>query len=711
MKKVLFFIILLISYSSIAQRRDFLDSLQVEVSQSKNLEDRVRNLLKIAFEYRVSSPDSSLLFASKAQAICPQDTTNALFIYAIHGKAQALSRNSKQAEAELLIGITSRFYMRNDDKFNYAYSLASWAIIDKYNNKLNAGIEKLIEAALIYESDQVNHLDDLADCYGTLGQLFNSKNELESALSYTQKEVEIVNLIGNEADIGHSLTNLGVIYGSLDSTEKAIECYEKSNFYKRKLGDSLGVAINYSNVANHYADIGNKKKALWVLEEAIRIATEVDSKLWIGIIEVNLADFFLRKKDYSTALVHLNTSLAISLEVDYEELTVACYSGLTEAFEGLGNYKEALVYSNLKSQLETEMYKKNSSARIEEMKAKYESEKKDKEITELNGIQKIKDAELAKNKAEAERNKFQKYMLFGGLSLVIIFSLVVLKRFRITRKQNVIIEGQKEKVDLAYMQLEEKSREILDSINYAKRIQNAILPPQKLVKEKLPVSFVLYKPKDIVAGDFYWMEPISDGVLFAAADCTGHGVPGAMVSVICNNGLNRSVREYGLNDPGEILDKTREIVIQEFEKSEEEVKDGMDIAICSLSYDSSLEHANLTYAGAHNPLWIIRNGGTKIEEIKADKQPIGQFAKAKPFTSHGLKLYEGDTLYIFSDGIADQFGGKKGKKFKTTSFKSLLVSICHESMERQKELIDSTFEEWKGSLDQLDDVCMIGVRI
>jgi serine phosphatase RsbU (regulator of sigma subunit) len=219
----------------------------------------------------------------------------------------------------------------------------------------------------------------------------------------------------------------------------------------------------------------------------------------------------------------------------------------------------------------------------------------------------------------------------------------------------------------------------------------------------LEESFILYKPKDIVAGDFYWMEHRDNKVLFAAADCTGHGVPGAMVSVVCNNALNRSVREHGLTDPGKILDKTREIVIQEFEKSDEEVKDGMDIALCSLQGNT------LAYAGANNPLWIVRNG--EIIETKADKQPIGKFRAATPFTTHTIELEKGDTIYLFSDGYADQFGGEKGKKMKTVNFKKSLLSLQDKSMTEQKELINIAFEDWRGSLEQIDDVCVIGVRI
>jgi len=273
------------------------------------------------------------------------------------------------------------------------------------------------------------------------------------------------------------------------------------------------------------------------------------------------------------------------------------------------------------------------------------------------------------------------------IGFIFMMSLILGSRFSLqfvkvetlqkqTEQQNIEIELKKQQVEKQKELVEEKNKEILDSINYAKRIQAAILPPQRIVKEHLPQSFILYKPKDIVAGDFYWLEisgsssgrssqnenesnqsqktaaaaAATNCILFAAADCTGHGVPGSLVSVICNNGLNRSVREHGLTDTGKILDKTREIIISEFEKSDEEVKDGMDIALVSLRSNNESEEWSAQFSGANNPLWIIRKDSTFIEEIKADKQPIGKYADAKPFTTHSIELQKGDLIYIFTDG-------------------------------------------------------------
>lgn len=383
----------------------------------------------------------------------------------------------------------------------------------------------------------------------------------------------------------------------------------------------------------------------------------------------------------------------ISLETYIEDIQDDRLSDLYSKFPS-----KKLIYSPVKQQLMwDEDYENALLSSYNSLLGQIDKEKQ--QIIEKAAS----DRQLIIEQEKKEKQKVISYAIGGGLVLVLGFLLFVFNRLRVTRNQKVVIENQRDKVNIQKTEIEEQHKEIKDSMEYAKRIQSAILPPSKLVKEYLQQSFILYKPKDIVAGDFYWMEHIGGKVLFAAADCTGHGVPGAMVSVICNGALNRSVREFELSEPGKILDKAREIVIQEFEKSEEEVKDGMDIALCSL------EGMKLEYAGAHNPLWIVRKG--EIIETKANKQPIGKFDKQTGYITHSFDLEVGDTIYIFSDGYVDQFGGEKGKKFKAKAFRNLLLSIQEKSMEEQKILIDDAFEAWRGSLEQIDDVCVIGVRV
>ncbi len=305
---------------------------------------------------------------------------------------------------------------------------------------------------------------------------------------------------------------------------------------------------------------------------------------------------------------------------------------------------------------------------------------------------------------------------------------------------NKITKNQKERLEKivvrrtseirkANEQLEEKNKEIIDSINYAKRIQEAILPPLNTFSKTLPNSFITYLPKDIVAGDFYWMEQVENPenpndqiILFAAADCTGHGVPGAMVSVVCSNALNRAVREYGLVKPNLILDKVAKLVEETFAKSDLEVKDGMDISLCAYHPDQKL----LEWSGANNPLYIVTPEKAQIDvdremvdethlpnlfEIKADKQPIGMFSNRTPYTLHQIPLNEGDIFYSFTDGFADQFGGEKGKKYKTKKMKEFFRSIYDQPIAEQGNMIKKEFNDWRGRLEQIDDVCVIGVRV
>jgi|GEM_PF-4904979 len=274
---------------------------------------------------------------------------------------------------------------------------------------------------------------------------------------------------------------------------------------------------------------------------------------------------------------------------------------------------------------------------------------------------------------------------------------LVQERTREVLAQKAIADHQRELV-------EEKQKEIIDSITYAKHIQNAILAKEEDILKHFPESFLLYLPKDIVAGDFYFFESTATHVFYAAADCTGHGVPGALVSVVCSNALSRCVKEFGLTRPGEILDKARELVLDTFRKSGQDVKDGMDISLLV----KDLQTDTYSWAGANNPLWIIHSKG--FTEIKPNKQSIGMNEDPKPFLSHPLKIEKGEFLYLFTDGFADQFGGDKGKKFKYRQLLELLLKIKDEPAATQKQTLAKVFSDWKGRLEQIDDVCIIGIR-
>lgn len=276
------------------------------------------------------------------------------------------------------------------------------------------------------------------------------------------------------------------------------------------------------------------------------------------------------------------------------------------------------------------------------------------------------------------------------------------------RERTAEVVRQKEEIERQSEKLEELYKDVTDSIRYAKRLQDSILPQNTLIERLLPDSFVLFKPKDIVSGDFYWFSETENKVLFSAVDCTGHGVPGAFMSLIGANALNQIINQK-IDQPAEILNKLNKLSSEALNKSEEgrdKVRDGMDLALCSISKDMS----KLEYSGANNPLYIIRDG--EIQVTKADKFAIASFEDGEQhYTNHTFELQKGDLVYIFSDGYADQFGGVKGKKFMYSQFRDLLVSIKDKSMKTQKAILDEQIERWRGSFEQVDDILVIGVRI
>jgi serine phosphatase RsbU (regulator of sigma subunit)/Tfp pilus assembly protein PilF len=551
----------------------------------------------------------------------------------------------------------------------------------------------------------------IASSYNSIGNVHGDQGDIPLALEYFAKSLKIREEIGDKRGIAFSHNNIGNFQEAKGEFSLALEHFTKALIIRKEIGKKSEIAQSYNSIGLIHGKQGNFPLSLEYFTKALEIREKINDKSSMANSYHNIGYLYYKQGNTSLALKYELKAFALVKKIGFPNGIKSTTNLLSKIYEAQGKGMEALEMYKLHIQMKDSMNNEATQKATAQQQAKYEYEKQ-KAIDDAQH-----DKLLAIEQEEKEKQQILTGATAGGLGLVVVFLIFVFNRLRVTKKQKHIIEiqkqeveQQKEVVELAHSELEEKNQEIMDSITYAKRIQSAILPTAKVVKEYLQESFILYKPKDIVAGDFYWMESVAPTgenkettVLFAAADCTGHGVPGAMVSVVCNNALNRSVREHGLSTPGEILTKTREIVIQEFEKSEEDVKDGMDIALCSL------EGNQLEYAGAHNPLWLIRNG--EIIETKANKQPIGQFDNPEPYTTHSFELQQGDAIYIFSDGYVDQFGGEKGKKFKAKAFRELLLSVQEKSMEEQKTIIDEAFETWRGNLEQIDDVCVIGVRV
>jgi serine phosphatase RsbU (regulator of sigma subunit)/Tfp pilus assembly protein PilF len=588
------------------------------------------------------------------------------------------------------------------DKKGEAGALINIGSVNYERGSFAKAIIAFTDALKAYEA--IKNERGMVSCMNNIGAIYVKQGQHEQASKYFSRSLKICKKNDDKGGLIQCYSNLGAAHASLKDFDEAIKYFTNAKEVSEEVGHRTGVASNLNNIGKTYFDQGIFIEAFYFYIKSLQLYRDIDDARGIAIALNNIGRIHLVQNNYTKANSTANEAHMFALKAkNIEEIMNAC-DLLYLSTKATGKRSEALKWYEEYIAARDSLFSEENHKEVVRQGFKYAYEKQAASDSIKNlEAQKVSDALLAAEYAENKQQRQRSYFLYIGLFIALLFGGFIFNRFRVTSKQNVIIEEQKSQVDQAFSELEEKNHEILDSINYAKRIQSAILPPSKVVKEYLKDSFILYKPKDIVAGDFYWLEHKGNKVLFAAADCTGHGVPGAMVSVVCNNALNRSVREHGLTDPAQILDKTREIVINEFEKSDDKVKDGMDIALCSL------EGMKLRYAGAHNPLLIIRNG--EIIETKANKQPIGQFDNPKPYTAHSFDLEQGDSLYIFSDGYVDQFGGEKGKKFKSKAFRELLLSIQDKSMEDQKIIIDETFETWKGSLEQIDDVCVIGVRV
>ncbi len=638
----------------------FLLSLKYSFSQENKNADSLLNKLGTEEDYAATSNIYFELFR-----IYYHSHSDSAIIFAEKGIQLAEKTNNK-GELALFYNASGLFYLQ---KVNYALSL-----------------EHLLKALKIRE--RLHLKKETAISMNNIGLVYQQTGNYKQGSNYFNKALNINKELKNEEGISLNLDNLSITYSLQKDFNTALLFGLESLKGKRKLNDSVSIAATLSNIGNIFDERKEFDKALIYYSEALVISKKMNDTKGVAIRLVNIGELYKQTNKIDSAYRYFKMSLKFSIEINDLELMSENYLALSEIFFLQKKYKEAYEYHTKFYVLTDSMFNQKKAEQISEMTGKYETEKKQKEIELLN---KESEKQAAIGIEQSQKKNMIIFSVIVGLCLVTIFSIFQFNRFNVTRKQKWTIE--------------EKQKEITDSINYAKRIQTAILPPDSYWKEKLPESFVLYQPKDIVSGDFYWVENINDFVLFAAADCTGHGVSGALVSVVCSNALNRVVKEFDITEPAKILDKTRELVLETFEKSNEEVKDGMDISLCCLNTKTNELH----WSGANNPLWYIR--ANHIYEIKGDKQPIGKNDNPRPFTMHKIELQQGDSIYIFTDGYADQFGGVKGKKFMYKPLKELLVSIQNKAIDEQHKILHQNFISWKGDTEQTDDILLIGLKI
>lgn len=481
----------------------------------------------------------------------------------------------------------------------------------------------------------------------------------------------------------------------LQTFSKAIDYYNKALDIFERLDNEIEIAKVNINIGSHYNWVRNWTQAQSFIDKGLVIARKLKSQQDISNALFALAETHFRRGNLQLAERYLLEGVSIAEEQDLKPDLRYYYNKLSVVYEHLKDMNKALVYFKKSTQIKDQLFSEKSQKAITEMQTKYETEKKEQEIKLLSN-------EKALLHSENQRQRLIIFITIGGLLVILAFAGLLVNMIRQKQRANKILE---EKNAL----ISHQKQEITDSIRYASRIQKAILPSETLLSSTLKEHFVLFLPRDIVSGDFYWFTVKDQKMVLVAADCTGHGVPGAFMSMLGVSFLYEIVNKEGIMQPSLILNKLRDLVKVTLSQTGKlnEQKDGMDISLSMLD----LENMRLEWAGAYNPLIIVRNG--EFIEFKADKMPVAiHINDTNPFTNHEIDLQSGDSFYMFSDGFPDQFGGEYGKKFMTKKLKELFVEINHLSMAEQKEALLNAHLQWRGDeYEQIDDIVIFGVRV
>lgn len=542
----------------------------------------------------------------------------------------------------------------------------------------------------------------MAECHKILSYCYWRFSDYSMAMDHALRALRFFKILKDLKGEADSLNNLGAVYMFQKDNEKRLDCNMKCLVIRQKLGDASDISGSMNNIGETFLDLKDYDSAKrWFIECLELENAGEDSVAWALH---NLGKLYLLEENYVKSEESFLESLEISERNSYFVLTTETLLRLGEFCKERGDNLRSMNYADRAVELskktgsrEDENAAQLLMAQTKELLGDYigalehykESHRLYSEIHNQTNIQAIKDIQfqhqLEKIRQKAEEAELEK-----------IRTIELQKAYDQIRHQSRL--------------LEERNNEIMESIRYAKRIQEAVLVEKKHVSSHLPEHFIYFRPKDIVSGDFYWAQEKEGFLYVAAADCTGHGVPGGFLTMLGIAFLNEILSQKSLLTPAQILGELRDKFIKEL-RLQDSSNDGMDISLVRLEYHQENESNELLWAGANNPLWVVSNEGKKFIELKADKQPIGKSDVQKPFTDTSLQLRKGDLVYLFSDGYHDQFGGENGKKLKKSGFKELILSLSKLSINEQNKSLDQHYENWKGNTDQVDDICVIGLRI
>lgn len=547
----------------------------------------------------------------------------------------------------------------------------------------------------------------IASGYIHLAQIYAQMQDTASALAAVSTSMQYAKEINNFTYFNAAFTKAGLM-----QPKPALSLLLELDSYLQEKGFTGENYTLYNSIGIRYLKLKNYQKAIQYFKKAIDAELKntppnyehlVGTHQNLGVIYFDLQDYRQALNMYKKAEQYLNVAQEKAQNKADRMLLYA------NVYGKLGLYKEAYLHLVDHKTIQDSLNKLTVNDKLLALKQDFQTQQISDSLKLNKKELTLSNLKIKAEKATNQRNTIIIFSLIGVMVLITGLVVLIARSNKQRKKANELLILKNEEIHRQQMALQLKNDEIIDSINYAKRLQNTILPPPAKISELFPDHFLLYKPKDIVAGDFYVCESLEIGGkkmgFLAVADCTGHGVPGALVSMVCSAAIKRSVVEFKITDPAKILDKSTELVIEAFQTTNEKLKDGMDISLACFDYAEK----QIRWAGANNPLWIVR--GEELLEYKGDKQPVGLYETSKPFTSHLIEWHDGDRFYFISDGFADQFGGPSGKKLKSKNFKEFLLASKDRNLAEQGDALNEFFHEWKQGFEQVDDVCVLGISL
>jgi serine phosphatase RsbU (regulator of sigma subunit) len=595
-------------------------------------------------------------------------------------------------------------------------------------------LESYQKALAIFE--RIGDQQGIANCHHNIGLIHYAQGRYAEALEAYRKALAIYERIGDQEGIAGCYNNIGAIHADQGRYAEALEAYQKALAIHERIGNPLGMAYSYNGIGFIHADQGRYAEALEALQKALAISERIGNQEKIAVSYTYMGALYQAQGLYAIARSYFQKALPIAQSLQLHDLLDNIYLHLARTDSALAAsgqnhlWKSAYLHHRLYAAYKDSVRNEASIRKQAQLESQYEYEKK----TALLKAEQEKERALAAAQLRQRETQRNLSLLALGIALIGLVTFAIL--YRKIRQQRDLIQKQSDEIQQKNLALEqynaelkstnqaleesnriiqqqaktlsEKNEEILDSIRYAERIQRAILPSAEKWQRLLPESFLLYKPRDIVAGDFYWLEETERYIFLGVADATGHGVPGAFVSIVCANALHKAVLEEGLESPAEILWRVREVVVSQLTQAGEKVKDGMDIALIRFAKE---DRARAVFAGANRPLWIVSAEG--LLEVAGTRQPIGYVEEPKPFEEVELMLGSRAPamVYAFTDGIVDQMGGPKGRKLLPKGLREWLLSLWNQPVAEQAESLTALFETWRGEHHQIDDVTIVGVRI